>query len=99
MKNYNFVNAQEMHKLHPKTFEVPSDEELNNIKIGDFVKICIYGKLEPDFSDIDNERFWVEVTEINNDEIIGTVDNELVEVDLKYGEKIKFKKENIYSIW
>jgi hypothetical protein len=95
MKNYNFVNAQEMHKLHPKTFEVPSNEELDNIKIGDIVKISI-----------DQERFWIEVTEINNDEIIGTVgwrlykeDDKLIEIDLEYGEKIKFEKKNIYSIW
>ncbi len=89
MKNFKFVNAQKMHELYPKTFDVPTIEELNSLKKGDSVKVCID----------DIERFWVTVTSVNNDEIIGIVDNELIDLDLKIGEEIKFKKENIYSIW
>ena len=39
-----FVNAVEMHKQHPDTFEVPSMKELMALKKGDFVKVCQIGR-------------------------------------------------------
>jgi hypothetical protein len=84
-----FVNAQEMMKKHPETFYAPSKEELDNIKIGDSVKVCVE----------DKERFWVTVTEIDGENITGEVDNVLIDVDLELGEIIKFKKENVYNIF
>ena len=89
MKNIFYVNAQEMAKKHPDTFEAPTKEDLDAVKVGDSVKVCANQK----------ERFWVTVTEVNNDDVIGTVDNDLVSVELAYDETIKFKKENIYSIY
>ena len=83
-----FVNAKEMNKKYPKTFFIPTDEELDNLKEGDSVKICA-----------NDERFWVTVVKVNGDDITGTVDNNLIDVDLEYGEEIEFKKENVYTIW
>lgn len=96
MKEIEFVDAQEMHLLHPETFEVPTQEELDNIQPGDSVKVCV-GK----------ERFWVTVELIGTlvgmkDVIGGIIDNDLVfthEHGLKCGDKIKFEKKNIYSIF
>jgi len=88
-KNITFVNAQEMRIKHPNTFEAPVKEELDAIKIGDSVKVCADNK----------ERFWVTVTNVEGDIITGTVDNDLVDVNLAYGEEINFKKSNVYSIW
>lgn len=88
-KVVGFVNAQEMAKKHPDTFEVPSLEELNNIKKGDTVKVCENG-----------ERFWVNITHIEGDSIKGIVDNNLVCYhSFNFRDTIDFKKENIYSIY
>jgi hypothetical protein len=91
-ESYSFVDAQEMHRTHPKTFEVPTDEELNALKKGDEVKVCANNK----------ERFWVIITSIDGDKITGTVDNELIDAGghgLNYGDSITFEKKNIYSIF
>ena len=84
----NFVDAQEMVKVHPETFYAPSKDELDDISIGDFVKVC------------DNdERFWVIVEEIDGDTITGVVDNDLIrDHSFSCGSKISFDKCNVYNI-
>lgn len=91
MKTPTLVNAQEMAKSNPKTFDAPSLRELNAIKKGTSVKICA-GK----------ERFWVSVLSVKGGSIQGKVDNNLISTNehgLKFGDDILFGKENIYSIF
>lgn len=90
MPEFNFVNAQEMHKKHPSTFEVPSEEEINNLFLGDYCKICA-----------GREQFWVKIIEFDKNEIVGIVNNDLVFTDehgLRCEDKVKFSPENIYDI-
>ena len=83
-----FVNAKKMHEQHPRTFEVPTDVELDDIKKGDFVKISN-----------GQERFWVEILSRKNKTMRGVVDNELLD-DSEYnlGSKITFRDKNVYQI-
>jgi len=86
-----FVDAQEMGRLNPDTFEVPTTKELDTITEGAIVKISA-----------NSERFWVEVTSVDGDTITGTVDNDLVlqpEDGINYGDIITFNKNNVYSIF
>lgn len=96
-----YENAQEIAKLYPNTFEAPSKHDLVKLKVKDFVKICIKIPKKAEASNInfESERFWVEITKIEDDYIEGKVSNDLVCLDLKYQELINFKKENIYSIY
>lgn len=87
-KDIEFVDAQQMKKLNPKTFEAPDEIDLKGIHVGDTVKVCAF-----------KERFWVEITEINGDIITGRVDNILVTPLLKYNETIQFEARHIYDIW
>ena len=86
-----FIDAQEMEKLHPDTFEAPSKKELKNLKVDDSVKIC-NGR----------ERFWVTITKIgkqNNQKLRGTVNNNLVDpVEYDFGDEVKFEKRHIYIV-
>ena len=84
-----FLDAQEQHKLHPDTFEVPSDITLSELNLGQWVKIC------------DNkERFWVEVKDVNGEKITGRVDNDLVfEHDFKCDDTIDFEKRHIMATY
>ena len=85
-----FVDAQEMHREHPTTFEVPTEEELSSLKYGDFVKIC----------NID-ERFWIQIESVNHEteDIVGRIDNDLID-DSNYdlGDIVAIKKLHIYQI-
>jgi hypothetical protein len=86
-----FVDAQEMQKKHPDTFEAPTTEKLNTIELGSLVKVCTC-----------DERFWTKVIGIDNDTIVAVVDNDLVCTDrhgLILGDEITFEKKNIFSIW
>jgi len=86
--NIAFVDAQAMSMNYSKTFEAPNKEDLDSIKIGDFVKICV-----------NDERFWVKVTDIKDDVITGQVDNDLVLNDkIKYNDTIDFPKKCIFAI-
>ena len=83
------VNAQEMAKTYPDTFEAPAKEELADIKVGDSVKICINNK----------ERLWVSITEIVGCQLKGTIDNSPITIDdVSFGDTILLKEENIYSV-
>lgn len=85
----DFVDAQEMHRMFPDKFEIPSEKELRKLKIGDIVKVCH-----------NEERFWTIVKRIRNDTIYAKVDNDLVlKHDFKLGDTIKFEKKNIYAIF
>jgi len=88
IKTYDFVNAQEMQKKYPATFEAPTKKELDGIKPEDFVKICH-----------NDERFWVIVKKINKDRIIGEVNNDLIRNQpFKLGDKIAFLKNHVYCV-
>ena len=84
------VDAQAMAKANPTTFEAPVQSELDQVKIGDSVKICINNI----------ERLWVEVTEINGGQLKGKIDNCPVVIDdVSFGDPLNFRKENIYAIF
>lgn len=85
------VDAQEMHRQHPDTFEVPSAHELATIKPGDYVKVCR-----------GNERFWCRVDGAAGKYLISTVDTPLVNeenADINIpGLRVRIEHRHIYSI-
>lgn len=86
---HNFIDAQEMAKLNPDTFEAPDAADLDSLKAGMHVKVCH-----------NDERFWALITDIFDEDIIAEVDNVLVnEQPFSLGNRISFTKDNVYSIW
>ena len=86
-KKIEFVDAQQMKQIHPDTFEIPEPEDFKALKVGDMVKVCAY-----------QERFWVEITAIEGEQISGKVANVLVTRFLKYNAPIEFETKHIYDI-
>lgn len=85
----NFLDAQQRHKENPLSFQVPNEKQLDEIKSGDYVKICE-----------NNERFWVELSKINQDKMVGRIDNDLVlPHPFKCDDVISFEKKNIMAIY
>ena len=87
-KPTNLVNAKEMNSQYPDTFLIPSKKEINKIGIKSCVKISN-----------GVERFWVTITLIMNDTIVGKINNDLI-IDEGYDidDLIEFKFENILEI-
>ena len=84
-------NAQEMGLLHPDTFTAqPSLAQLDGLKEGDVVKICV---LDP------GERFWCIVNSIKGETITAEVNNMLVHLPWPLGMKIRFHRDCIYQLW
>ena len=86
----DFVNAKQMSLENPTTFFVPSEEELNNLKLKDFVKVSI-----------GTERFWVKIKKIDGDKIIGEVYNNLIRTHihgLSYLDEVTIIKDNVFQI-
>ena len=85
------VNAREMARQHPKTFQCPNDADCAElVRVGSFVKVCH-----------DCERFWVQVTEVRpGGVLLGKIDNHLMCAGerLVRGEIIQFCTANIYDI-
>jgi len=84
-----FIDAQEMKKKHPKTFEAPTQKELEELKVDQFVKVSAEG-----------ERFWVELLQVKEQKMTGTVANDLVrsEHGLKFGDIVEIEKRHVYQI-
>jgi hypothetical protein len=87
-----FVDAQEMHRLHPDTFDAPSEEDLAALATGDTVKVC------PDY-----ERFWAVIEAIDHDDdvITARIANRLM-CSAKHGfhdgDVIHFQRRHVYLI-
>lgn len=91
--SYEITNAQEMARKHPVTFQAPGLAELDAVKPGDFVKICVVENNKG------GERFWIKVLERDHINVTGIVDNVLVDIkSLRFGDKIEVKLTDIYSI-
>ena len=83
------IDAQEMARIHPATFDAPSKDELHAIKLGDYVKICVESV---------KERFWTRVEWLDGNELVASVDNHLVSLDWPVGTRLRFQRKHVYSI-
>lgn len=96
MKNYTLSDVVDIHNQYPETFEIPTTDEVNNIKIGDYCKLIF--KVDQLSYRADAERMWVKVTSIDGNQYVGTLANDPVVVDLVFGGVIAFGMRNIASI-
>ena len=88
IKKIKLEDAAAMSALHKRTFKIPSNAELANLKSGNLVKVNSNG-----------ERFWCEIISVENGIIIGRVDNDLLNPNLDLDDLIEIKAENIYTIF
>ena len=81
------VDAQELHRAHPETFDVPDGAKLANPKPGDTIKI---GDGE--------QRFWTRVVSADATHITATVDNATGREDRGYGadQLVKYERRHAY---
>ena len=99
---YYLENIPEMHRQNPMTFDKPSQEELDTVRVGSIVKL-IFCPTEKYREQIESggERMWVKVTDIRDGKLFGTLDNDPFVFDefLSYGDVIEFSFDNIADIY
>ena len=98
-KPWALTDGEEMNRLHPDTFPIPSELARRNVKAGAHVKIW----LECPASG--GERFWVEVVSKHatpdNYSFIGRVLNQLLHSSdhgIEIGDLVEFRMKNIIDI-
>ena len=97
-----FVDARKMAAENPDTFQDVPEQELNTIRRGDYVKVCVPVQLSKgEFPHETQERFWVKVVRVKGDEIAGRIANDLVfreKHGLDFNDRVVFEKRHIYSV-
>lgn len=86
-ENNKLVDAQAMARLYPGRFNAPPKQDLDRIRPGDNVKVCL-----------NDERFWCKVIEVKGDQLYTRVNNDLVLNDLPYDTPLLVHKDNVYDI-
>jgi hypothetical protein len=98
----NLLDAEKMNRENPKTFPIPSKEELDGVKVGDFIKVgfivddtnCTPGRFR-----VGVERMWVIVERITEGGFEGELNNDPVFINLTCGDKIEnILRKNVLDI-
>ena len=96
---YSLENVQELNQQFPRTFLIPDKEEIENLEIGELVKL-IFAMKKPQINGCQAERMWVEIIEKNGNYFTGKLDNDPYYLKtIKCGDSITFKKENIAGLY
>jgi|GEM_PF-186555 len=95
--NWYLVDGKKRNQEHPETFHIPSQEDIDVLTVGSFVKLGF--EVKNNDNNATSERMWVEITAINKDEIIGKLRNDPATIrGLKYDDAIHFKDIHILSV-
>lgn len=91
-----FVNGVTQNRLHPDTFEIPSNEEKADIQPGDHIKVGFL----IDEGNIEAERMWLRVTGRNGNSITGTLANDPVCITAYgFGDEFTVTLDEVLSIY
>jgi hypothetical protein len=94
---YYLVNAVLEHRKNLNSFFIPSDDQIDSIKIGDFAKLIFTNRKGNNGS-----RLWVVIEQINDDYYVGGINNSPnhpKKLGVDYGQKIIFNKRHIINLF
>jgi hypothetical protein len=81
------VNAADMARRYPDTFERPSDSAIKRLGPGDFAKVCA-----------DGERFWLRVTRAAYPYFAGTVQSKVLMDGVFLGDSVQFHADHVFDV-
>lgn len=93
---YRLLNGDERARAHPESFDMPSYEARQRLRVGDLVKLI--------FEPVDapgGERMWVRVTECLATiprRYVGVLHSHAVTVPLTWGSRVDFGAEHVVDI-
>lgn len=94
LEDNRLVDGIQMNADNPETFDIPTNEDIDNLTIGSHVKVGFK-------SDNGTERMWVKLTnEVDGNTVNGVLDNDPVLVeDIECGDLIQFERKHIIGIY
>jgi hypothetical protein len=97
---WELEDAEERHRAHPESFEIPSAEERASLAPGTLVKLLFLFLNEEDGKPIiDCERMWVRITERRNGGYAGQLENMPATSDvLAPGAIVEFGPQHIATV-
>lgn len=98
IKSPVLLNAAEIARQCPDTFERPADATLRQVLMFDFAKVCLPVPGTLAGMTTSGERFWVEVIFAKYPFFVGRIDNDLLTGLLAYDDLIHFHADNIYQV-
>jgi hypothetical protein len=88
------LDAEAVHREHPRTFSIPRRVVRDSLVAGDLVKLLF--RIEPPSGSIDVERMWVEVVSSADRAYVGRLaDTPAYLHDLTVGDRIAFGPEHV----
>lgn len=97
-KTYYLEDVTVSAQQHPRHFLLPTEEELNNLKVGDKVRLFFVFNFEA-ADGCRAERMWIELSAINGTQFTGYLTNKPLYIkDITTGELVTFERKHIASI-
>lgn len=94
---YTLDDPRIVQKEAPYTFFLPSQREIDSVRADDLVKLIF--RSQPESLDCGGERMWVIVKEVTSDGLIGTLNNDPVDLpQLKVNATVQFQPHHIISV-
>ncbi|HET7626114.1 MAG TPA: DUF2314 domain-containing protein [Verrucomicrobiae bacterium] len=95
--SYTLDDGAGTHREFPTTFEIPSQERRESLKVGDIAKLIF--RIEVD-DEVHVERMWVQVVEVEPEFYVGVLDNDATSTDeIQAGMRVEFHSDHIIQIW
>lgn len=92
-------NVIEKNRQFPRTFLIPTQEEIDRLEIGNLIKL-VFVMEEPQDNGCRAEKMWVKVISIEKNKFTGILDNEPYYLkSIKAGDIITFETKNIACIY
>ncbi len=96
---YTILDCEKAYQQYPRTFVIPTKQEIEALQIGDFVKL-IFRLAAPLADNCQGERVWVEITKIAENGFYGTLCSvPHVITELKENDTIFFSANQIATIY
>ena len=95
---FSLENVQVEHQKNPRHFLIPSQEEINQLKLGDQVRLIFVLDTVLE-NGCRAERMWVELTEICDEKFKGRLTNQPAFItSIQLGDELDFAQEHIASL-
>ena len=95
---FSLENVQAEHHKNPRHFLIPSQEEINQLKLGDQVRLIFVLDTVLE-NGCRAERMWVELTEIHDGKFKGRLTNQPAYItSIQLGDELHFVQEHIASL-
>src|SRR6266700_367449 len=98
-KHAIFIDGEERQRHFPSTFQIPTQKQRQELRLGDKVKVGLTGSKGK--HPTPGERFWVKLMTINESCLTGTVTNALVYSQVHgvdYGDTLTFETKHVLDI-